>query len=98
VFLDLLPRNGLQGALVMPMVTAGLSDHRGAVQAALRTVLLEMQADLRIPGITLLESEFDHVEKIFEDWWLVNGPALSQVVRQQAADRLARTQSGAERC
>jgi FMN reductase len=69
LFLDLLPRYGLAGAVVVPLMTAGIPAHRFTVDANLRPVLMELGAQVPTAGISVLESELDCVEAVFAAWW-----------------------------
>jgi FMN reductase len=81
LFLDLLPRDGLRGTVVVVLATAGLPDHRRAVDGMLRPVLREMDASLPAPGICVLESELAAVDDVFAAWWAGTGEAVCAAVR-----------------
>jgi FMN reductase len=80
-FLDLLPRDGLETTVAVPVMTAGLPSHRWAVDTTLRPVLLELRALVPTPGIAVLETELSRVEALFASWWGEHGPALADAVR-----------------
>lgn len=50
-FLDLLPQNGLDGKVVLPLATAGSPHHALALDYALRPVLQSMSPALVLPGV-----------------------------------------------
>ncbi|KAA2265797.1 NADPH-dependent oxidoreductase [Solihabitans fulvus] len=80
VFLDLLPRHGLSGSVVVPLMTAGIPEHRHVVDTTLRPVLAELGADVPTPGISVLETDIGRVDEVFEAWWDANGRALRRAV------------------
>lgn len=69
VFLDLLPRDGLSGSLVLTVTTAGMPVHRGAAEHGLRPVLAELGASVPVPGLCVLESELGLFDEVFGGWW-----------------------------
>jgi FMN reductase len=83
VFLDLLPRDGLDTTIVVPLMTAGLPQHRTAVEHTLRPVLLELSACLPTVGISVLEPELDRFDDVFAGWWSRHGPALGHAVLER---------------
>jgi FMN reductase len=85
LFLDLLPRRGLTGAVAVPLMTAGMAAHRGAVETTLRPVLVELGARVPTAGITVLESEFSDVDEVFDSWWAGHGAVLGAVLGVTAA-------------
>jgi FMN reductase len=87
LFLDLLPRNGLEGTIVVPLMTAGIPAHRRAVDTSLRPVLLELRAQVPTAGISVLETEFARFDDIFDAWWAAQGPALSCAVGERTRGR-----------
>lgn len=86
-FLDMLPRPGLSGCVVVPMMTAGLPAHRYVVEMMLRPVLLELDAEVPAPGISVMESSLDHYDEVFEHWWNAYGCLLRRTVGAPAAVR-----------
>jgi len=83
VFLDLLPRDGLVTTIVVPLMTAGLPQHRTAVEHTLRPVLLELSACLPTVGISVLETELARFDDVFAGWWARHGPALGRAVLER---------------
>lgn len=69
LFLDLLPRDGLDGTIVVPTTTAGIAGHRLSTDQALRPVLRALQARLPTAGINLLEDELPDIDQRFAAWW-----------------------------
>jgi len=51
LFLDLLPQDGLQGKVVLPLATGGSQSHMLALDYALRPVLASMSARFILPSI-----------------------------------------------
>jgi FMN reductase len=83
LFLDLLPRNGLENTIAVPLMTAGIPAHRRAVESTLRPVLLELRAQVPTAGISVLETEFARFDEVFDAWWAAQGPALSRAVGER---------------
>ena len=50
-FLDLLPQDGLDGKLVLPLATGGSQSHMLVLDYALRPVLASLSARFILPGI-----------------------------------------------
>ncbi len=75
-FLDLLPRYGLAGTVVVPLMTAGIPAHRSSVDTCLRPVLQELGARLPVAGISVLETELGCVDEVFAAWWRSQGASL----------------------
>ncbi|MFF8833305.1 NADPH-dependent FMN reductase [Streptomyces sp. NPDC015131] len=61
VFLDLLPRAGLAGKTVLPLVTGGSLAHMLAMDYALRPVLSALGARHVVPGAFLLDSAIERL-------------------------------------
>ena len=57
VFLDLLPQNGLQGKLVLPLASGGSPHHMLALDYALRPVLQALGARHILPGVYASEAQ-----------------------------------------
>jgi FMN reductase len=87
LFLDLLPRDGLDATVALPLMTAGLTEHRTVVDATLRPVLLELRAQVPVAGISVLESELAAADDVFDAWWTRNGQALSATLRERVRRR-----------
>ncbi len=56
-FLDLLPQDGLDGKLVLPLATGGSQSHMLVLDYALRPVLASLSARAILPGIYATSSE-----------------------------------------
>jgi FMN reductase len=82
-FLDLLPRDGLESTVAVPLMTAGLPRHRSAVDGTLRPLLLELQARVPAEGLCLLESQLGAVAEVFAAWWQSQGPDLGRAVLER---------------
>jgi FMN reductase len=87
LFLDLLPRDGLENTIVVPLMTAGIPAHRRAVESSLLPVLLELRAKVPTAGISVLETEFARFDEVFDAWWGVQGRALGDAVGELASAR-----------
>ena len=62
-FLDLLPQDGLQGKLVLPIATGGSQSHLLALDYALRPVLASLEARYILPSIYTTASQLNwHAE------------------------------------
>jgi len=81
-FFDLLPMDGLAGAVAVPVMTAGWPQHRFAVDAYLRTLLVELGATVPVRGLSVLEDEFATVESVLAPWVARTVPALAAVLRR----------------
>ncbi len=77
-FLDLLPREGLESTVAVPLMTAGMPRHRTAVDGTLRPLLLELRAYVPVEGLCLLESQLGAVPEVFAGWWRSQGPVLGR--------------------
>jgi FMN reductase len=87
LFLDMLPRQGLSGCVVVPMMTAGLPAHRYVVEMMLRPVLVELDAEVPVPGISVMESSLGHYDEVFEHWWNAYGCLLRRMLGAPEAVR-----------
>lgn len=85
LFLDLLPRGGLVGVIVLPLMTAAQPAHKFAVEGTLRPVLAELGAQLPTRGIAVLETEFAAFDDVFETWWTEHRRALGSVLNGQGS-------------
>lgn len=56
-FLDILPQDGLDGKIVLPLATAGSQSHMLALDYALRPVLSSLSARHVLPGIYATEAQ-----------------------------------------
>jgi FMN reductase len=84
LFLDLLPRDGLAATIALPLMTAGLPAHRGAVDATLRPVLLELGAHVPTKGLAVLETELARFDELFAAWWSEQRAPLVGAIRARA--------------
>jgi FMN reductase len=82
LFLDLLPRDGLAATVALPLMTAGLPAHRGAVDGTLRPVLRELGAHVPTSGLCVLEAELPRFDEVFDGWWREQGKLLADAVRE----------------
>jgi FMN reductase len=83
-FLDLLPKNGLDGKLVLPLATGGSIAHTLALDYALRPVLTALGASQVLPGVYAAE----HQVRWSEDGGLDLDADLRARLRE-GTDRLA---------
>lgn len=79
VFFDQLPRRALAGVVAVPVMTAASVAHAFAVDHCLRPVLVELGAAVPVPGLTVLEAEFDSAEPL-RRWSAASTPVLSAVL------------------
>lgn len=82
-FLDLLPQNGLDGKVVLPLATAGSPHHALALDYALRPVLQSMSPALVLPGVHATDST---VTKDEHGNYLLSDDIIDRLL--QATDRL----------
>jgi FMN reductase len=92
VFLDRLPHRALGGAVALPLMLMGVPDHAPAVDAYLRPLLIELGAEVPVPGLAVLEQNLERVDDVLQPWAelvadalaasgaVVAGPALAQAV------------------
>ncbi|MFL6710825.1 MAG: NADPH-dependent FMN reductase [Massilia sp.] len=77
-FLDLLPQDGLEGKLVLPIATGGSQSHMLALDYALRPVLASLSARFILPSIyATSEQLFWHPEEGLS----LDAPIASRVAR-----------------
>lgn len=77
-FLDLLPQEGLDGKLVLPVATGGSQSHLLALDYALRPVLSALAARFILPGIYAASSQLTwHAE----DGLQLDAPVSNRVAR-----------------
>ena len=57
LFLDILPQDGLNGKIVLPLATAGSQSHMLALDYALRPVLTSLSARHVLPGIYATDAQ-----------------------------------------
>lgn len=67
-FLDLIPSQGLQGTVAIPLMTLGSPAHSLAADLHLRPVLLELGASLPTPSVVLTEPELVDIDRSIDDW------------------------------
>jgi FMN reductase len=87
LFLDLLPRDGLRGAVAIPLMTAAAQRDRYAVQAHLTPVLRELGATVPMPGLSVLEADLPHAETLVAKWCERTGPVLAAALLAAPARR-----------
>jgi FMN reductase len=92
VFLDRLPHRALGGAVALPLMLMSVPDHAHAVDAYLRPLLIELGAEVPVPGLAVLEQNLERVDDVLQPWAelvadalaasgaVVAGPALAQAV------------------
>jgi FMN reductase len=72
-FLDLLPQDGLQGKVILPLATGGSQSHMLALDYALRPVLAALGAELVLPSIYATDSQLA--------WSAESGLAIDLAIR-----------------
>jgi FMN reductase len=68
VFLDRLPYKGLQDTTALPLLVMNSALHALAVGVHLRPLLVELGASVPAPGLAVLESETDRLDKVLGQW------------------------------
>jgi FMN reductase len=68
VFLDRLPYNGLQNTTALPLLVMNSPLHALAVGVHLRPLLIELGASVPAPGLAVLESELDRLDRVLDKW------------------------------
>lgn len=81
LFLDLLPRDGLRGAVAVPLMTAASEGHRYAVEAHLRPVLIELGARVPMPGLSVLEADLPCADAAVANWCSLTAPVLAAALQ-----------------
>jgi FMN reductase len=84
IFLDLLPKNGLEDKIVLPLATGGSPAHTLVLDYALRPVLSALGARHVLPGIYAVESQV----RFSEDGGLDLAPELHARL-EEGIERLA---------
>lgn len=78
-YLDLLPHNGLENKIVLPIAIGGTLAHYLSIDYALRPVLTALGSNRILSGMFVLEAEVDR------------GEGGEVTLRDEVAERLART-------
>ncbi|HUC22040.1 MAG TPA: NAD(P)H-dependent oxidoreductase, partial [Streptosporangiaceae bacterium] len=68
VFLDRLPYKGLQDTTALPLLVMDSPLHALAVDVHLRPLLVELGASVPAPGLAVLESELDELDRVLHGW------------------------------
>ena len=68
VFLDRLPYKGLQDTTALPLLLMNSPLHALAVEVHLRPLLVELGASVPAPGLAVLESELDRLDRVLSRW------------------------------
>jgi FMN reductase len=68
VFLDRLPYKGLQDTTALPLLVMNSPLHALAVDVHLRPLLVELGASVPAPGLAVLESELDKLDRVLDRW------------------------------
>ena len=68
VFLDRLPYQGLQDTTALPLLVMNSPLHALAVGMHLRPLLVELGASVPAPGLAVLESELDRLDRVLPRW------------------------------
>ena len=68
VFLDRLPFKGLQDMTALPLLVMDSPLHALAVEKHLRPLLVELGASVPAPGLAVLESELDELDRVLHGW------------------------------
>ena len=88
VFLDRLPYKGLQDTTALPLLVMNSPLHALAVDVHLRPLLVELGASVPAPGLAVLESELDELDRVLHPWTSQVTDALGrQALGRQALGR-----------
>jgi FMN reductase len=68
VFLDRLPHQALSQAVALPLMMMGVEQHAPAVNAYLKPLLIELGADVPVPGLAVLESDLERLDEVLTPW------------------------------
>jgi FMN reductase len=68
VFLDRLPYRGLEDTIALPLLVMNSPLHAPAVEKHLRPLLVELGAEVPAPGLAVLESEIDALDRVLHRW------------------------------
>ena len=68
VFLDRLPYKGLEDTTALPLLVMNSPLHAPAVEKHLRPLLVELGAEVPAPGLAVLESELDVLDRVLRRW------------------------------
>jgi FMN reductase len=77
VFLDRLPHRALDRAVALPLMLMGVPDHAPAVDAYLRPLLIELGAEVPVPGLAVLEQNLERVDDVLQPWAELVADALA---------------------
>jgi FMN reductase len=77
VFLDRLPHRALGGAVALPLMLMSVPDHAHAVDAYLRPLLIELGAEVPVPGLAVLEQNLERVDDVLQPWAELVADALA---------------------
>jgi len=77
VFLDRLPHRALGRAVALPLMLMGVPDHAPAVDAYLRPLLMELGAEVPVPGLAVLEQNLERVDDVLQPWAELVADALA---------------------
>jgi FMN reductase len=82
LFLDMLPRDGLSGTVGVALTTSAWEQHRFVADLYLRALLVELGAAVPATGLSIVESEFAHVDAAFTAWATAAMPVLVPVLQR----------------
>jgi FMN reductase len=68
VFLDRLPYRGLEDTTALPLLVMDSPLHAPAVEKHLRPLLVELGAEVPAPGLAVLESEIEVLDRVLHRW------------------------------
>jgi len=87
VFLDRLPYKSLQDTTALPLLVMDSPLHALAVDVHLRPLLVELGASVPAPGLAVLESELDELDRVLHGWTDQVAEALGREVMGRPALR-----------
>lgn len=80
LFVDPLPRRALGATVAVPVMTAARAADQHAVDSHLRPLLLALDASVPVPGLSVLESQFDRLDDVVGRWCSAAAPVLAGVL------------------
>jgi FMN reductase len=89
LFVDLLPRAALHRSVAVPVMTAARTADQHAIDSYLRPLLVTLGATVPVPGLSVLEAQFDRLPDVVGQWCLGAVPVLAAVLANMADPGLA---------
>jgi FMN reductase len=83
VFLDRLPYKGLQDRAALPLLVMDSPLHALAIERHLRPLLVELGAEVPGPGLAVLDSEIDTLDRVLHRWTGQVAEAMGRNTRER---------------